>query len=188
MFYPIRVENIGPNQKDHTDHFVIQTVPGTTNMSHQELTDGWLGSTNDWSRTALGEFETLEEARESIRSESEVRPPKDHEIEDLPDPDEVERWMVRDLSDGDLVTFDWDDSPDITYEADGLVWLWSQDQGGTQQDDVWVAMAEGLNLDPRDRDSEDVILDELRGLGWRVEVAEHDGWDCRYIVGTPPKS
>ena len=76
-FYVISTSYIGPNQ--HTvndarnildgDYYEICTTPGITNMSKEVRIDGWLGSTNDWSKTAHGEFETIEAARAKIEQE-----------------------------------------------------------------------------------------------------------------------
>ena len=71
-YYLVSSEYVGPNASNlSTDfdrivygHYVdIRTVPGTTNMSHEPRTDGWLGTTNDWAEYAHGEYATLEDAR-----------------------------------------------------------------------------------------------------------------------------
>jgi hypothetical protein len=68
-YYLVEANYVGPNKKDsdgnrypHGELF-IQTCPGTTNMSHEERVTGWLGTTNDISQTAHGEFNALEDAR-----------------------------------------------------------------------------------------------------------------------------
>lgn len=68
MFYIIEREFVGPDQEQHPDgtEIRIQTVPGRTNSSHEERTSGWLGTTNDWSEHAHGDYATLEEARAAI--------------------------------------------------------------------------------------------------------------------------
>ena len=38
----------------------IHARPGRKNLSHEVCTSGWLGTTNDVSATALGEFEVVE--------------------------------------------------------------------------------------------------------------------------------
>lgn len=67
-FYVIEREYVGPNQDQHCDDHtvVIQNVPGRTNSSHEERTEGWLGTTNDWAVHAHGEYETIEAARAAI--------------------------------------------------------------------------------------------------------------------------
>lgn len=67
-FYLIWREYLGPNREDHlNDNFYfITTKPARYNMSHQICLDGWAGTTNDWSVTALGEYSTIEAARECI--------------------------------------------------------------------------------------------------------------------------
>jgi len=70
MFYLIHHSDIGPNDRDSSGnykpecgHMEITTVPGRKNMSHEICTDGWLGSCNDNSSTAYGEYDTIEDAR-----------------------------------------------------------------------------------------------------------------------------
>lgn len=64
MFYLISTQYVGPNRREISDAttYEIREQPGRTNMSNEERTDGWLGTTNDWSASAHGEFETREEA------------------------------------------------------------------------------------------------------------------------------
>lgn len=68
MFYIIETNYVGPNPDQHTDadEVRIQTEPGRTNSSHQERTEGWLGTTNDWAEYACGEYETEEAARAAV--------------------------------------------------------------------------------------------------------------------------
>lgn len=69
MFYLIRERYVGPgvntpeHHMDREGTMTIQTMPGRTNQSSEERTDGWLGTTNDWDRRAYGEYNTLETAR-----------------------------------------------------------------------------------------------------------------------------
>lgn len=67
-FYLIRTRYEGPNQtaenfRDCEGYMTIETKPGGTNMSGEERTSGWLGTTNDWNKTACGEYDTTDEAR-----------------------------------------------------------------------------------------------------------------------------
>lgn len=69
MFYVITTEYAGPNRLDSHGAIIsrdpeatIQTTPGRTNMSGEERISGWLGQTGDWTSSAHGEFETLDEA------------------------------------------------------------------------------------------------------------------------------
>jgi hypothetical protein len=68
MYYVISTCYVGPNpqQKLNLDTIGIYTVPGRTNSSREIRTNGWLGTTNDWSKFAYGEFETIEDARAEI--------------------------------------------------------------------------------------------------------------------------
>ena len=68
MYYIIETNYAGPNpdQNVDADTIEIRTKPGITNSSREERTEGWLGQTNDWSRYALGEYETEEAAMAAI--------------------------------------------------------------------------------------------------------------------------
>ena len=107
-FFVISTTYIGPNQ--HTtndadnildgDYYDICTSPGSTNQSKEVRIEGWLGSTNDWSLTAHGAFDTIEAARECVadqigRPVTECRTyPATHE-DDKPDDDSVvERYYA----------------------------------------------------------------------------------------------
>lgn len=68
MFYLIETNYAGPSpdQNADADEVRIQTEPGRTNLSHEERTEGWLGTTNDWAAYARGEYETEQAARAAI--------------------------------------------------------------------------------------------------------------------------
>ena len=68
-FYVVSSEYVGPNPGETPEGTTmgIYRTPGKTNQSHEERIDGWLGTTNDVSETAHGEFETIEEARQYIQ-------------------------------------------------------------------------------------------------------------------------
>jgi len=65
-FYVIEHENVGPNANPLNLHYVIQSIPGVTNSSHEILVDGWLGTTNDNAEYARGVYDTIDQAREFI--------------------------------------------------------------------------------------------------------------------------
>ena len=74
MFYLISIEYVGANKLDSRGHIIgdsetvqLTTTPPKTNMSGEVLVNGWLGTTNDWSHNALGEFKTLEDALEELK-------------------------------------------------------------------------------------------------------------------------
>ena len=74
MYYLISYEYVGPNDRDSSGNFIrdtrtieITTKPGRTNMSHQVLIDGWLGTTNDNASYAHGEYSTIEAARDAAK-------------------------------------------------------------------------------------------------------------------------
>ena len=62
--YIVEHTYVGPDDLKESLIIEVRTAPGTTNMSHEELIEGWLGTTNDWSCRAKGEFDSLEEAVE----------------------------------------------------------------------------------------------------------------------------
>jgi hypothetical protein len=68
MYFIIHREYVGPDQHQYidTDTYRIQTIPGLTNRSHEPRIIGWLGTTNDWSEYAHGQFDTEQEARDRV--------------------------------------------------------------------------------------------------------------------------
>ena len=198
MYYPIRVAYTGINRADrhqyargNRDHYEIRRAPGRTNMSHQPLTDGWLGTTDDWSRTALGECETLDQARRAIDRDDPV-----HTISpwweesgvdyDQHDPDLVEVWVPRNTVASGLITVDWDaDVLDIQL-AEGAEWLASVTDG-SEYEPAWVEAAGALDIDPEDYDNRDAIIAHLSEQGWEVEEASDAGWDYWICVGRRPE-
>jgi len=71
-YYVIKYEYAGfdferdPNR--YRDYIVIDTEPGYGNRSGDVITEGWLGTTNDWSGWAKGAFETEDEARHYVET------------------------------------------------------------------------------------------------------------------------
>lgn len=70
MYYIIVTNYVGPNQTQDqyvdVDKIEISTSPAITNSSHEERTEGWCGTTNDWAVYAHGEYVTIEEARAAV--------------------------------------------------------------------------------------------------------------------------
>ena len=70
MYYIIETNYVGPNQTEDqyvdVDTIEISTSPAITNSSHEQRTEGWCGTTNDWAVYACGEYDTIEEARAAI--------------------------------------------------------------------------------------------------------------------------
>lgn len=68
MLYVIEMEYVGADQNRalNSHFYIVQDHPGLLNMSKEPCLQGWLGTTNDWSEHAHGEFETLAEAQEAI--------------------------------------------------------------------------------------------------------------------------
>jgi hypothetical protein len=65
-YYITSSEYIGPNRPKVDTRITIMTAPGRTNMSNEARLTGWLGTTNDFSCYAHGEFETEEAARAQV--------------------------------------------------------------------------------------------------------------------------
>ena len=195
MYYPVRIVYAGPNRADrdpnaygNRDYYSICARVQRTNMSNQELTEGWLGQTNDWSYHALGEFETLDEARESIRTDSDVEVREWWDGSGVREPDEgtLEVWIPRNLDGGDLITVDWD-SEDLSIEtAEGVHWLYYEDNSECDSEQPWQDAADTLELDARDSDARAPIIERLQSQGWTVETVCDAGWGACYVVGRPP--
>jgi hypothetical protein len=70
VFYPILLEYVGPPNSNIAAHLKkrirVESKPGRKNLSGQPCTTGWLGTTNDWSETALGEV-SEDECRELLK-------------------------------------------------------------------------------------------------------------------------
>jgi hypothetical protein len=112
-YYLISEKYVGPNEKDSCGNFYgdgtimrIETIPGTKNMSGEECTDGWLGTTNDYSRDAHGEFETLEDAREAAHKLGYTQKCKKNSHDDeiieewISEADSRDKWDASDWFDG----------------------------------------------------------------------------------------
>lgn len=69
-YYIVETIYVGPNPYDaqniDADRIEIRTEPARANMSGEVLTDGWCGTTNDWSVYARGEYDTLADARKAV--------------------------------------------------------------------------------------------------------------------------
>lgn len=69
-FYIVHIEYVGPDFD--TDRYIdadtleIWTTPARKNQSGEECTEGWCGTNGDFSTTAYGEYDSLEEARAVI--------------------------------------------------------------------------------------------------------------------------
>jgi hypothetical protein len=68
-YYVISTDYNGPNAAEHlnSNTIEIRNEPMRGNSGDRpEITDGWCGTTNDWSVYAHGEYETLEAARAAL--------------------------------------------------------------------------------------------------------------------------
>lgn len=70
MYYVIEHRYVGPNWHDASwsdfHRIGIYTEPAEGNMSHEPITDGWAGTTNDVSTSAHGAYPTVAAAREAL--------------------------------------------------------------------------------------------------------------------------
>jgi len=107
------------------DMYEIRTECPTTNSSHQQITNGWMGSYGDLSETALGEYETVEEARERVFQHAGG---EDH-LTDQPDQDSFRHqyWVGDDEEGTGVVERRWVRT-DVAFGADGIIVDW--DNGG----------------------------------------------------------
>lgn len=60
-FYVIERKYVGPNGRKPIE-VTIALNPGLTEPGNSYISEGWLGTRNDWQRTALGEFTTYVDA------------------------------------------------------------------------------------------------------------------------------
>lgn len=60
-FYPVFV-----SPQNSPDSIQVFAEPGLTNMSREPRTEGWLGSTNNVDRNALGEFDSLDACKSAM--------------------------------------------------------------------------------------------------------------------------
>ena len=114
MYYLIEIEYVGPNERDSYGNWIgdsrvmsICTNPGRTNMSHEERTDGWLGTTNDNAVYAHGEFETLESARAAAHEMGFTKyyEPENKYVDE--DDDTVEQWISEEAARAQWDAGDW---------------------------------------------------------------------------------
>lgn len=58
-FYLIELSYVGPNQPKGPlgQRIRVRQEPGRKNMSGELCSEGWLGTTDDWDKTAIGEFD-----------------------------------------------------------------------------------------------------------------------------------
>jgi hypothetical protein len=63
-YYIIEEEWVGPHDEQHDDAhtYIITTDTPVTNMSREKRTEGWLGTSSNWSAHAHGEFDSVEAA------------------------------------------------------------------------------------------------------------------------------
>lgn len=79
MYYIISSEYLGPNKPGW--HIVtVETEPGKTNMSHEERTKGYLGTSNDVRQYAHGAYETEDEACAAALALAEIGAPGSQKI------------------------------------------------------------------------------------------------------------
>jgi hypothetical protein len=192
MYYPVRIVYAGPNRADrdpnaygNRDHYSIESTIQRTNLSGQEIAEGWLGQTGDWSYTALGEFAAIEQAREAIRDDADDEVMEWTEGSGIRvDDASIEVWVERDREIGDLLVVEWGDDEYECETPDGVVWLYSEDNSGRCMEQAWQNAADAI--DANAIEDHDEIIEYLQGLGWQTEMLTHAAWGARLIVGRPP--
>jgi len=68
-YYIIEHKYVGPNDDEmyfDVDDIKICSKPAKANLSGEVRTEGWCGTTDDWSVHAHGEYDSLDDAREAI--------------------------------------------------------------------------------------------------------------------------
>lgn len=115
MYYVIETKYVGPNQYDtqfvDADNVTISKVPAKANMSGEPRTEGWCGTTNDWSVHAHGAYETLEAAQAAVAEKfGETR------IQELGEYDEYEN-IVEKYKLGEYEPMSSEETADWAYEG-----------------------------------------------------------------------
>jgi hypothetical protein len=67
VIYPVLIRNLNAPKTDPA-HVVFRDSPGHTNLSREPRINGSLGTTNNISATALGEYSNLKEAKKAARA------------------------------------------------------------------------------------------------------------------------
>ena len=196
-FYIIETEDIGQDGGDA--RIDICTEPALTNQSHEVMTNGWCGTTNNIGVTAHGEFGTLAEAQLAICEFGEIRA-FDAECDDPVDPEKgvVEsffRGQFRAITEQEAngvvewaaVEASWSDE-DCAEQAE-LIEQQMNDESGTTADRTvdleqeFLRVRDMFRADEReaaDRDREDKPLTceelELMPEGFAVYDDDGDTW------------
>jgi hypothetical protein len=77
VYYLIRTRDLSQREYypcEHTE-FEIRTSPGTTNMSNEPRTRGWLGTSSNQDAWALGAYPSLQEAMAAAAADAALPPP-----------------------------------------------------------------------------------------------------------------
>lgn len=110
-YYLIETKYVGPNRHDSNGNWIgdsrmmhICTQPWRTNQSHEERTEGWLGTTNDMRADARGEFESLNAARAAAHEAGFTR---QYDGDDCDDGETVEQWISEEAARAQWDAGDW---------------------------------------------------------------------------------
>lgn len=185
MYYLIESQYVGPNRKDSqgnrypSGELTIETSPGVRNMSREPAIAGWLGTTNDWSLTAHGEYETLE-AAQAAADDLGYTEVSESEYDDTPDVIET-RVSKADARE------QWDASDWLGASTSREKQLSELHITATTTDAELSTIEETLTSDARAEGIElhglDDHLEELRTLA--IEKAEEKYGDLEFIA--PPE-
>lgn len=167
MYYILESDYVGPNRDKHeleTPTYYVSPTPGKTNLSHEERSDGWLGTTNDWYAAAHGEYETVDGVLGFFRKLG-MTDEEAAELREALENEPPEKWLV-------YCPPKWEGSDEVAK----ICWsayrpnLWDQeekDEGLLYEDwdAVWGSLTEhpaAVNLAYSDHNGSDWLLpDEL---------------------------
>lgn len=198
MYYVYGIKLSGDDSKCADMHIVekqlfISTQSGIDAESAENFSLGFAVQSDRTVSTSMGSFEDLDSAMDYVKGE--------YEVFDMPISSQlagqhiVARYGVRELSSGNLATFDF--SPEAfggnPYKpakmAEGCEILYLKDTGGTvlsQYLKAAILGQKGDALSPSDQDLESGLT-ALKEVGFEIEEHVHAGWKVKVIVGKEPK-
>lgn len=169
-YYVVETEYVGPNQSQHlNDHtYNITTDAPRTNLSREVRTEGWLGTTNDWSEIARGAYDSLDEARAAVRAALGDNC-RESDAEDL-DEGVVESYLV-----GAYEAWDAESSETWCYESRHEVTADTTDEQIAAIVESCEEWANSENNATLDTDAVEKMLTEYRDELREARDAENDG-------------
>lgn len=199
-YYLIHRSYAGPNPDQHeldAEQLIVQGVPGITNSSHEERTEGWLGTTSDWAQYARGAYKT---AAELMEFATEHFPGVDKQAL-LAACEEADREREQDYPDwpavilpavetGDLVDINWsvEDNPydSLRYHYPDVELLYGSDQSGIEIHEALRPHFEEHDLDGQfwvNLEEMRLMIDWLEQRGWETQLAMSRTWQVTWLFG-----